>query len=123
MSRSRAASGRPVPVLAAVAAVLGLPVGAGAIAHAAAPRPASARVVLRDVAFNPATTRIRQGGRVTWSWEDPYVMHNVHSVGTRRFRGASSRGKGTYTVRFARKGTYRYTCTLHPGMNGAVVVG
>ena len=119
MLRPRAAFTRPVPVLGAALLTAAL----GGTAHAApAPAPATAKVVLKDVAFHRATTVVRVGGRVTWSWQDPYVTHNIHATGSRRFRGASARQKGTYTVRFARAGTYAYRCTLHPGMNGRIVV-
>ena len=79
--------------------------------------------MLRDIAFHAKVTKIRVGQRVRWRWADgKYVAHNIHSVGSPRFAGATARTAGTWTVRFARKGTYRYTCTLHPGMNGTVVV-
>ena len=124
MLRSRAASGRPVAVLAglATASLVAAALTVGGAHVAAAAQPAGAKVVLKDIAFKSAVTSIRTGQRVTWSWEDPYATHNIHSVGLPRFKGATARRTGAHTVRFARKGTYRYTCTLHPGMNGRIVV-
>ncbi len=119
---TRAASGRPVVVRGAVAAalaaaaLLALP-GAGTTATG------DAKVSLEHIAFVKAKVTIRRGHRVTWTWNNgPYVAHNIHSVGRPRFPGASDKVKGTHTVRFTKRGTYRYTCTLHPGMNGRVVV-
>ena len=40
----------------------------------------------------------------------------------RRFKSSTTKQKGTYSVRFAQSGTFRYHCTIHPGMNGSVVV-
>ncbi len=119
--RSRAVFGRPVLVggasLAAVAAAALIGVsGAGAASSG------DARVVLKNIAFTKATVRIHRGARVTWSWQDPYTDHNIHSRGTPRFKGASARQTGTYTVRFTKPGTYRYECTLHPRMYGTVIV-
>lgn len=120
---SRAACRRPVLVrrtsLAAAATVALLAAGAATLAAVA---DGGVRVVLKDVAFNKPVVRIHPGARVTWSWEDPYTNHNIHSRRSPRFKGASTRQKGTYTVRFTKQGTYRYECTIHPGMYGTVVV-
>ena len=118
----RAVSGRPVPVrrtsLAAAAAVALL----AATGTAQAGSSADARVVLKGIAFHSAVVRIHPGARVTWSWQDPYTDHNIHSRGLPRFKGASSRQTGTYSVRFTKAGTYRYECTIHPHMYGTVIV-
>jgi plastocyanin len=50
------------------------------------------------------------------------VSHNVTSRGAPRFRSSPTKMTGTWSVRFAKAGTYRYVCTLHPGMAGRVVV-
>lgn len=118
---SWAAFGRPMFVRAALAGLLAA--GAlGGTADAVAVRSAKT-VTLKNIAFNREVTTIKAGQRVTWKWQDgPYVEHNIHSVGKPRFAGSSAKSAGTYTVRFTRKGTYRYTCTLHPGMNGRILV-
>ncbi len=113
--RLRAASGRPALVLL-VALTVAVPV-----AHAATP--VTKQVELKDIAFGPKAVTIKSGQRVKWTWNDPFTSHNIHSrKGSKRFPGASSRQKGTYTVTFKTKGTYRYECTIHPGMYGSVVV-
>lgn len=123
LERRRAASGRPVSVRTAALAGLALVAALAGASQAAGVVPRSgATVVLRDIAFRKAVVRVQPGQRVTWTWNDRGVTHNIHSVGRPRFPGATARRSGSYAVRFARAGTYRYTCTLHPGMNGTVVV-
>ena len=80
------------------------------------------RVVLKDIDFSPATVTIRRGDSVRWVWRDPRVSHDVTSRGRLRFRSSETKLTGTHTVRFRRKGTYRYVCTIHPSMLGKVVV-
>jgi plastocyanin len=105
---------RSSPILLTAALVAALATSAGA---------ASTRtVVLKDIDFSPSVVTIARGGSVRWSWKDPEVSHNVTSRGRTRFRSSDTRLKGTYTVRFSRKGTYRYVCTIHPNMVGRVVV-
>ena len=97
-----------------------------ALCAAAVPLPAGAagvkRVVLKDIEYSPATVTIRRGGSVRWVWRDPRVSHDVTSRGRLRFRSSDTKLSGTHTVRFRRKGTYRYVCTIHPSMLGKVVV-
>ena len=75
-------------------------------------------VVLKDIRFHPASLTIDRGDTVKWEWEDPGIEHNV------TFDGFHSRTQdsGSYAVRFTRAGTFNYTCTLHAGMRGRIVV-
>ncbi len=83
----------------------------------------SATVRAQDISFKPGTARIAKGGRVTWRFLDgQYVLHNVHSVGAKRFKSSRDRRDGTYKVTFRKRGTYRYVCTIHANMKGKVVV-
>lgn len=107
----------------AVGVAAGLALAAAAVPPATgASSPSKASVSLKNIAFTPATVRVRTGGRVTWTWRDPSVFHNIHAIGKPRFPGRTARKTGTYTVRFTKAGTYRYECTLHPGMTGRVIV-
>jgi plastocyanin len=75
-------------------------------------------VVLKNNAYRPETLRISRGDSVRWVWRDGGVLHNVVA---HRFH-SKTQTHGSYTVRFAHAGTFRYTCTVHPEMNGRIVV-
>jgi plastocyanin len=87
---------------------------AAPIAHAAATR----TVVLKNIAFSPRTVTVKRGGKVTWSWQDHGITHNV----TGRGFSSGNRSKGRFSVTFKKAGTFSYRCTIHPGMTGKVVV-
>jgi plastocyanin len=104
-----------VTSLAATLAVALVPTGALGGARAARAH----TVTLHEFRFHPATLNVNRGDSVKWVWRDQ-VEHNV------TFRSVHSRtqASGTYTVRFTRRGTFNYHCTIHveEGMRGKVVV-
>jgi plastocyanin len=110
---------KPVILLAALAVAVTMAViPTGAFGGA---RSASAHnVVLKELRFNPGTVNIRRGDSVTWLWRDGGIEHNV------TFSGFHSRtqGHGSYSVKFTRRGTFSYRCTIHValGMRGKIVV-
>jgi plastocyanin len=111
-------SRRALFLLASVGAALTValaPTGALGGAHASRTH----TVTLQEFRFHPATLNVNRGDSVKWVWRDQ-VEHNV------TFRSVHSRTQvtGTYTVRFTRKGTFNYHCTIHveEGMRGKVVV-
>ncbi len=94
-----------------------------ASAEPAAAAVGSATVRVKDIDFKPHVTRIHTGARVTWSFDEEYTPHTVHSVGKKRFRSSHTKKYGsTYSVTFKTPGTYRYVCTIHYGMKAKVVV-
>jgi plastocyanin len=85
----------------------------------AAPAAAPAAVETVDFGFDPQSLDVHRGDAVTWS-NAGQTTHNVKGTGF--FSGALEPG-GTYRHTFAKPGTYRYLCTLHPTlMRGVVVV-
>ncbi|QEC48394.1 amidase [Baekduia soli] len=98
----------------ATAAMLAPAVASGPPARTAGVR----GVVLKDISFMPATLRISRGTTVRWTWMDGDTPHNV----TFAARHSATKKTGTYRVRFTRRGTFRYHCTIHPGMDGRIVV-
>ena len=82
----------------------------------------TATVVIKNIDFSHHTLRIDRGDSVRWRFADAGVSHNVTSRGRPHFRSSNSMQSGTYVVRFTRAGTYRYVCTIHPGMRGRVIV-
>ncbi len=83
-------------------------------AHAAS----TTTVTLKDISFKKATVKIAKGGSVKWIWKDGDTPHNV----TFATKHSKTQKSGSYTLRFARAGTFKYHCTIHPGMDGKVVV-
>jgi plastocyanin len=118
-----------VPAAAAALAAGALPALAGP-SPARAPSgpapsraPARATVTLKDIAFNPARVAIRRGGTVTFRWADGDSPHNVTPARRGpRLRRLATRKSGSAAVRLTRRGTYRFICTIHPGMAGRIVV-
>jgi plastocyanin len=112
-------AGKPGLLLAALAVAVTMamvPTGAFGGARAASGH----TVVLKEIAFHPSSLNIRRGDSVTWLWRDSGTEHNV------TFAGFHSRtqGRGSYTVKFTRRGTFNYRCTIHValGMRGKIVV-
>jgi plastocyanin len=77
-------------------------------------------VVLQNIRYHPATLSVKRGDVVTWLWRDGGTRHNVTGSGFK----SRTMGSGSFSVRFTRKGTYNYHCTIHfrEGMVGKVVV-
>jgi plastocyanin len=60
---------------------------------------------------------LKRGTKVTWTWPNTGVPHNVTVIsGPVTFR-SPTKTKGTYSKRMTRKGTYQISCTIHSGMN------
>lgn len=79
--------------------------------------PKTASVSLRDNFFTPKTATIRKGGSVLWTWRGK-APHNVKGPG---FTSAVKK-KGTYRRTFRKAGSFKYVCTIHPGMKGTIKV-
>lgn len=80
--------------------------------------PAPNTVVLRNVEFQPAELTVDVGDTVTWRWQDGNVVHDVKFDDFR----SKLQSKGTYTHTFDAAGTYDYTCSVHPQMDGTIIV-
>ncbi len=77
-------------------------------------------VTLKNLEFHPANLSIHRGDSVKWVWRDGGEEHNVTGHGFH----SRTQGSGSFTVRFTRKGTFKYDCTIHvaEGMRGKIVV-
>ncbi len=82
----------------------------------------SRTVTLKDIAFSPKSLSISKGTTVAFAFRDGSTVHNVVSSGSKRFKAISNRSSGSQQRKFTSAGTYRYECTLHPGMTGRITV-
>jgi len=84
--------------------------------------PATADVVMPGLTFSPFESVVKVGGTVRFIF--PALPHNV--IFTPRLPGSPADiGVLANTIvsrTFATAGIYPYTCTLHPGMDGTIIV-
>ena len=112
--------------LTAGVAVLGgaVPASAGGgCMHGTHPTDGHGTVVeLIDLCFSPTVLHVEPGTEVTWVNRDD-MSHEVTGVGGTwgTFDDLGLNDRVSYT--FADDGVYVYSCFIHPGMVGAVVVG
>ena len=78
-------------------------------------------VKLDGCTFAPTITRVPVGSEVRWI----NATGQAHDVTGRKYEwGSDQLNDGqSFTHRFTRAGLYPYSCSLHPGMAGVVVVG
>jgi plastocyanin len=104
--------------LALAAAGPAVTTAAGAGARGGATR----TVTLKDISFMPRSLAIARGTTVAFAFRDDGTTHDVTSTGASRFTKIAARSSGSVRRTFRRAGTYRYVCTLHPGMTGRITV-
>jgi plastocyanin len=81
-------------------------------------------VVMLDTAYNPETLTVDAGTTVTWVNEDDFE-HTVTS-GTRDsptdLFDETVAADESFSYTFEEPGTYSYYCSIHPGMDGVIIV-
>jgi 3',5'-cyclic-AMP phosphodiesterase len=94
-------------------------------ARTEAATPASAasatEIGIDNFAFTPKVLSVPAGAAVTWRNKDD-VPHKIQSADKRFDPSPLLDTKGTYTARFTKAGEYRYFCSLHPVMQGTIIV-
>ena len=94
-------------------------------ALATAPLPAmaaDAQVTIDNFTFAPATITVPAGTRVVWTNRDD-IPHTVTSADDPKvMKSKPLDTDDSFAFTFAHPGTYRYFCSLHPHMEGSVIV-
>jgi plastocyanin len=77
-------------------------------------------VAAKDLMFKPLMLTVEAGTTVSWRNMDgaPHTVVSADGV----FRSQTLDHNDTFAFRFGRPGTYRYICSLHPGMMAAIIV-
>jgi Icc protein len=95
---------------------------AAARAHAPAqPQAATNEVTIDNFAFNPKIVSVAAGSKLTWRNRDD-VPHKIQSADNRFAGSPLLDTKAVYSVGFPESGEFSYFCSLHPVMQGKVVV-
>lgn len=114
-----------VGMLAGGLLMVGAPASAGG-SSCHDPEPTSASTVAvdaKDNCFFPTVLYVEEGATVTWTNRD-VAPHSVTGLGLGWGTGQKTLFQGdSVSVDFSDPGVYPYTCIVHPGMVGAVIVG
>lgn len=78
------------------------------------------QIKMADLCFYPTVARIEPGTEVTW-FNGDHVAHMVSGLGWGAPDEVDLNGRTSFT--FDEPGVFPYSCPIHPGMIGAVVVG
>jgi plastocyanin len=79
-------------------------------------------VVMKNINFNPTTIYAKVGQTVTWINRDQ-APHNVTYASGPTFASSATFTNGeSWTLKLTTPGIIRYLCTIHPGMDGSIVV-
>ena len=105
-------------LLAALPLVAVLAACGGDDDDAAAACDAPCTVTVDDNTFEPETATIAAGDTVTWSFEG----NSAHNVTFDEGESSQLVKDGEFERTFDEAGDFDYTCTVHPGMEGTVVV-
>jgi len=87
---------------------------------AAAAAQGSTIVMAKDFMFAPTSLTVATGSTVTWTNRDEEPHSVVSESGL--FRSGALDTNESFSFRFDKAGTYRYTCSIHPRMVGTIVV-
>jgi plastocyanin len=82
--------------------------------------PKAVEISIKGMKFTPASVTIKAGQSVTWTNND----QRDHTVAANdgSFNSGNLGPGATFTYKFAKGGTYKYACSLHPRMKGEIVV-
>ena len=78
-------------------------------------------VKMKNIQFNPKAITVKVGQTIKWENLDS-VDHNVTATSGGSFKSSDFGNGGTFTFTPKQAGTIKYTCTLHPGMDGEIKV-
>jgi plastocyanin len=84
------------------------------------PSAGTAEVKIDNFSFAPETLTVPVGTTVTWINRDDIPHTVVSTEGVFKSKVRDTDEKFSYT--FAKAGTYRYYCSMHPKMTGKVLV-
>ena len=78
------------------------------------------KITVKDFAFSPTPLTVEAGSTVTWTNLDD-ESHTVTSD-TGVFKSGGMDTNESFSFKFDKPGTYRFTCSIHPRMVGTVIV-
>ena len=84
-------------------------------------RATKTEVIIGNFSFSPKTLTVPVGATVTWTNHDK-VPHVVTTADNRFQKSPVLKAGQSFSNTFATAGTYSYFCSIHPQMNGKIIV-
>jgi plastocyanin len=81
-----------------------------------------AKVNIDNFSFSPAQITVAPGTKVTWDNRDDIPHTVTDAAEPRAFKSPALDTGDAFSQVFSAPGTYHYFCSLHPHMQGTVVV-
>jgi plastocyanin len=88
----------------------------------AAPKPADHEVAIRDLHYEPAELKVKEGETVRWTNDDDRDHTVVSRDKESKFKSPVLHQGDSWTLTFDKPGRFRYGCRFHPRMRGTVIV-
>jgi plastocyanin len=110
-------------LLLLVSCSLGTQALPGGFVLAAVPKgPQTHTIVVREIKFQPAVLTVKVGDTVEWR-NDDIVPHTATSTAQpKKFDSGILPVGSSWKYVVTKRGTYFYTCTLHPNMKAELIV-
>ena len=80
----------------------------------------STQIEVKDFMFVPTPLTVKAGSTVTWTNKDDEPHTVVSDTGM--FKSGGMDTNESFSYKFDKPGTYRFTCSIHPRMVGTIVV-
>src|SRR5260221_10375801 len=88
----------------------------------AADSQATSHVEINNFDFSPMSLTVRPGTKVTWTNHDDIPHTVVSADDPAQFKSPPLDTDDAYSFVFAKPGTYKYFCSVHPQMVGIIVL-
>jgi plastocyanin len=111
---------RPLFQVAAIVLVAACAAGAFVETLRAATPPNS--VVIDNFSFGPASLTVARGTKVVWTNKDDEPHTVVSADNPKLMKSPALDSDDSFAFTFDQAGTYRYFCSIHPRMQGTVIV-
>ncbi len=114
--------GRRLALRLLVVAVVALSAGEFLMSYGVAATARDVSVAIDNFAFGPGTITVPRGTKVTWTNKVDDVHTVVADGDAKLWKSPPLDTDDSFSFVFDKPGTYKYICTIHPRMQGTVVV-